>query len=103
IAILPDDRVVIRVNQSDLGQGVLTSNPMMIAEELECDWNKVQSVYAEPNRHMREHELYDHLHTEASSSVRLGRVLYQQAGASARAREETAGGARRDVCVCPIE
>src|SRR5512143_906998 len=44
IVILPDDRVVIRVNQSDLGQGVLTSNPMMIAEELQCDWSKVQSA-----------------------------------------------------------
>ena len=84
IVIGPDDRVLIRVNQSDMGQGVLTSNPMMICEELECDWSKVESMYAEPNRHVREHDLYDHLHTEASSSVRLGRVLYQQVGASAR-------------------
>src|SRR5438874_4555043 len=84
IVIAPDDRVLIRVNQSDLGQGVLTSNPMMICEELGCDWSNVQSVYAERNRHIRDHNLHDHLHTEASSSVRLGRVLYQQAGASAR-------------------
>src|SRR5215469_12015472 len=90
IVIGPDDRVLIRVNQSDLGQGVLTSNPMMICEELGCDWSKVQSVYAEPNRHIRQHNLYDHLHTEASSSVRLGRVLYQQAGASARERLKAA-------------
>src|SRR5882757_9936260 len=53
IVIGADDRVLIRVNQSDLGQGVLTSNPMMICEELECDWSKVQSVYAEPNRQDR--------------------------------------------------
>src|SRR5258708_13153470 len=85
--------ILIRVNQSDLGQGVLTSNPMMICEELECDWSKVQSVYAEPNRHIREHNLYDHLHTEASSSVRLGRALYQQAGASARERLKPAAAA----------
>jgi isoquinoline 1-oxidoreductase beta subunit len=103
IVIAPDDRVVIRVNQSDLGQGVLTSNPMMIAEELECDWSKVQSVYAEPNRHMREHELYDHLHTEASSSVRLGRVLYQQAGASARERLKAAAAQQWKVPVSEVE
>jgi isoquinoline 1-oxidoreductase beta subunit len=90
VVIGPDDRVLIRVNQSDLGQGVLTSNPMMICDELGCDWSKVQSVYAEPNRHIRQHNLYDHLHTEASSSVRLGRVLYQQAGASARERLKAA-------------
>src|SRR5207302_11120455 len=40
IVIAPDDRVLIRVNQSDLGQGVLTSNPMMICEELGCDFSK---------------------------------------------------------------
>src|SRR5215467_7169349 len=74
IVIGPDDRVLIRINQSDLGQGVLTSNPMMVCEELECDFDKVHSVYADPNRHVKEHNLYDHLHTEASSSVRLCRV-----------------------------
>ena len=84
IVIDPNDRVLIRVNQSELGQGVLTSNAMMICEELECDWSKVQSVYADPNRHIRQNNVYDHLHTGASSSVRLGRVLYQQA-APARA------------------
>src|ERR1700680_3049689 len=99
IVIRPDDSVLIRVNQSDLGQGVLTSNPMMICEELECDWSKVQSVYAEPNRHIREHNLYDHLHTEASSSVRLGRALYQQAGASARERLKAAAAEKWGVPV----
>jgi isoquinoline 1-oxidoreductase subunit beta len=103
IVIGPDDRVLIRVNQSDLGQGVLTSNPMMICEELECDWSKVQSVYAEPNRHIREHNLYDHLHTEASSSVRLGRALYQQAGASARERLKAAAAQEWGVPASEIE
>jgi isoquinoline 1-oxidoreductase beta subunit len=103
IVISPDDRVLIRVNQSDLGQGVLTSNPMIICEELECDWSKVQSVYADPNRHVREHNAYDHLHTEASSSVRLGRVLYQQAGASARERLKAAAALEWKVPVAEIE
>jgi isoquinoline 1-oxidoreductase beta subunit len=103
IVISPDDRVLIRVNQSDLGQGVLTSNPMIICEELECDWSKVQSVYADPNRHIREHNSYDHLHTEASSSVRLGRVLYQQVGASARERLKAAAAAEWKVPVSEID
>jgi isoquinoline 1-oxidoreductase beta subunit len=102
IVISPDDRVLIRVNQTDLGQGVLTSNPMMICEELECDWSKVQSVYVDPNRHVHEHNLYDHLHTEASSSVRLGRVLYQQAGASARERLKAAAAQVWSVPVSEI-
>jgi isoquinoline 1-oxidoreductase subunit beta len=102
IVIGPDDRVLIRVNQSELGQGVLTSNPMMICEELECDWAKVQAVYADPNRHIRQNRAYDHLHTEASSSVRLGRVLYQQAGASARERLKTAAAQQWGVPVAEV-
>ncbi len=102
IVIGPDDRVLIRVNQSELGQGVLTSNPMMICEELECDWAKVQAVYADPNRHLRQNHAYDHLHTEASSSVRLGRVLYQQAGASARERLKAAAAQQWGVPVAEV-
>src|SRR5215510_8018475 len=73
IVISPDDRVLIRVNQSEVGQGVLTSNPMMICEELECDFSKVESMFADPNRHVRENNAYRRLYTAASSSVRLGR------------------------------
>lgn len=102
IVIGPDDRVLIRVNQSELGQGVLTSNAMMICEELECDWSKVQSVYADPHRHINENYAYDHLHTEASSSVRLGRELYQQAGASARERLKAAAAQEWGVPVLEI-
>src|SRR5580765_2530911 len=102
IVIRADDTVLIRVNQTDLGQGVLTSNPMMICEELECDWSKVHSVYADPNRHVNEKNLYDHLHTEASSSVRLGRVLYQQAGASARERLKAAAAEKWGVPLAEI-
>ena len=102
IVIGPDDRVLIRVNQSEMGQGVLTSNPMMICEELECDWSKVQAVYADPNRHVRQNNVYDHLHTEASSSVRLGRVLYQQAGASARERLKAAAAQQWAVPVAEV-
>ena len=103
IVIAPDDRVLIRVNQSELGQGVLTSNPMMICEELECDWSKVESVFADPNRHLREKKLYDRLLTSASSSVRLGRVLYQQVGASARERLKAAAALEWGVPVAEIE
>ena len=102
IVIGSDDRVLIRVNQSEMGQGVLTSNPMMICEELECDWSKVQAVYADPNRHVRQNNVYDHLHTEASSSVRLGRVLYQQAGASARERLKAAAAQQWGVPVAEV-
>src|SRR5262245_27004963 len=54
IVIAPDDTVTIRIAQTELGQGVWTSNAMMIAEELQCDWSKVRPQYASANRDARE-------------------------------------------------
>ena len=86
LVIAPDDTVTIRIGQSEMGQGVITSCAMMVAEELECDWSKVQAEYVSVNRHFREGKVYKRLLTTSSSSVRLGRPYLQQAGASARER-----------------
>ena len=50
IAIDPDDSILIRYQRSEMGQGSMTALPMMIAEELQCDWSKVRIEYASPNR-----------------------------------------------------
>jgi isoquinoline 1-oxidoreductase beta subunit len=86
LMIAPDDTVTIRVGQSEMGQGVITSCAKMVAEELECDWSKVRAEYVSVNRHFRENKVYKRLTTTSSSSVRLGRPYLQQAGASARER-----------------
>jgi isoquinoline 1-oxidoreductase beta subunit len=41
VVIRPDDTVVIRIARSEMGQGTLTGLAQLVAEELECDWNKV--------------------------------------------------------------
>jgi isoquinoline 1-oxidoreductase subunit beta len=86
LMIAPDDTVTIRVGQSEMGQGVITSCAKMVAEELECDWSKVRAEYVSVNRHFRENKVYKRLVTTSSSSVRLSRPYLQQAGASARER-----------------
>ena len=86
VVIAPDDTVIIRIGQSEMGQGVITSCAKLLAEELECDWSKVRAEYVSVNRHFRENKLYKRLVTTSSSSVRLGRPYLQQAGASARER-----------------
>src|ERR1700739_2235089 len=86
VMIAPDDTVTIRIGQSEMGQGVITSCAKMIAEELECDWSKVRAAYVSVNRKVRENKVYKRLVTTSSSSVRLGRPYLQQAGASARER-----------------
>src|ERR1700704_408200 len=54
IVISPDDTVTVRIAQTELGQGVWTSNAMRVCEELQCDWTKVRPQYASANRDARE-------------------------------------------------
>ncbi len=42
IRIAADDSVTIIINKSEMGQGVYTSLPMLVVEELEADWNKIR-------------------------------------------------------------
>jgi isoquinoline 1-oxidoreductase beta subunit len=50
VVVAPDNTVTIRIAQTELGQGVWTSNAMMVCEELQCDWSKVRPQYASANR-----------------------------------------------------
>lgn len=54
LTIAPDDTVTIRIGQTEMGTGVFTSNSMMVAEELQCDWSKVRAEYASPRRNFIE-------------------------------------------------
>ncbi len=54
VVVAPDNSVTIRIAQTEIGQGVWTSNAMMVAEELQCDWSKVRPEYASINRDARE-------------------------------------------------
>jgi isoquinoline 1-oxidoreductase beta subunit len=54
VVVAPDDTVTVRIAQTELGQGVWTSNAMIVAEELQCDWSKVRPQYASANRDGKE-------------------------------------------------
>jgi isoquinoline 1-oxidoreductase beta subunit len=86
LLIEPDDAVVIRIARSEMGQGVMTSLAMLVAEELEADWRNVRVEYADVNRQMREGHPYGKMATDSSSAVRDSRELLQLAGAEARER-----------------
>src|SRR6185436_2369784 len=48
VRITPDNQVTILVARSEMGQGVATSMPMLVAEELEVDINKIKVDFAPP-------------------------------------------------------
>ena len=84
IRITPDGVIKLIINKSEMGQGVYTSLPMLIAEELDANWEKVQveaapatPEYTDPNYGMQV--------TGGSSSVRSSWQPFRQAGASAKA------------------
>ena len=97
IVIEPDDSVIVRVAKSEMGEGILTSLPMIVAEELACDWSKVRAEYASANRNIREKGVYKLMITGGSAAVRGSRPYLQQAGASARARLMEAAAKRWGV------
>lgn len=86
LAIEPDNSVIIRCAQAEMGEGVFTSLPMLIAEELEVDWQKVRVEYASSNRSLRENNVYGRMTTVGSYAIRGTRVAMQTAGANARER-----------------
>jgi len=84
IRIGTENLVTIIVNKSEMGQGVYTALPMLIAEELECDWTKIR-VEAAPVDPAYNHTEWGALQgTGGSSSVRSTWTQFRKAGATAR-------------------
>lgn len=84
IVIQPDETVVIRIARSELGQGSFTGLAMLVAEELECDWSKVRSEYADVNEHVRRNRIFGPMTTGGSRSIRDSHKYLREAGAAAR-------------------
>jgi len=97
IAIDPDDSILIRYQRAEMGQGSMTAVPMMLAEELQCDWSKVRIEYASANRNIREHKIYGDMFSNGSRSIKGSQERVQQVGASARERLIAAAAARWNV------
>ncbi len=83
IRIAPDERVTILVAKAEMGQGVYTSLPMLIAEELELDWNQIR-VAAAPAAPAYKHTVFGIQVTGGSTSVSSSWDQLRTVGASMR-------------------
>ena len=83
IRIGTDDIVTIIVNKSEMGQGVYTSLPMLVAEELEVDWSKIR-FEAAPVDPAYNHTQWGVQGTGGSTSVWSEWERLRKAGATAR-------------------
>ena len=46
LRIAPDETVTVLLAHSEMGQGTWTALPIVLAEELECDWSKIRVEHA---------------------------------------------------------
>ena len=87
-----DESVTIIVNKSEMGQGVYTSLPMLVAEELCCDWKRVV-FQASPVAPEYNHSQFGPIMvTGGSTSVRSEWDRLSLAGAAAREMLVSCGG-----------
>jgi isoquinoline 1-oxidoreductase subunit beta len=86
IRITPDNQVTVVCAQSEMGQGVLTAIPMLVAEELEADWSTIRVEQAPSNpAYGNPHPAFGGLQaTGGSASVRGFWEPMRKAGATAR-------------------
>ena len=89
VHIAPDNTVTILLKHSEMGQGVWTSLPMALAEELDCDWANVRAEPA-PAAPAYAHTAFGMQMTGGSTSTWESFDQLRQAGAMARALLVTA-------------
>jgi isoquinoline 1-oxidoreductase beta subunit len=69
VTIATDDTVAIMSPAAEMGQGSLTSLPLILAEELDADWSKVRVVVAPPNDDLYKNPSFGFMYTAGSNAV----------------------------------
>jgi isoquinoline 1-oxidoreductase subunit beta len=69
VTISTDDTVAIMSPAAEMGQGSLTSLPLILAEELDADWSKVRVVVAPPNDDLYKNPSFGFMYTAGSNAV----------------------------------
>ena len=91
LGLEPDGRVIIIAHRSEMGTGIRTSLPMIVAEELEADWTrvKIEQAIGDPK--------YGSQDTDGSESIRDFYDPMREAGATARMMLERAAASKWGV------
>jgi isoquinoline 1-oxidoreductase beta subunit len=98
VAIAPDGLVTIIAARSEMGTGIRTSLPMVVADEMEADWTRVQ-VRQAPGDEAK----YGNQDTDGSRSTRHYLIPMRQVGAAARMMLEAAAAKRWNVAVTEVK
>jgi isoquinoline 1-oxidoreductase beta subunit len=98
VAIASDGTVTIVAHRAEMGTGVRTSLPMIVAEEMEADWSrvKVQQAHGDEVK-------FGNQDTDGSRSTRHYLLPMREIGASARTMLETAAAKRWGVPAAEVK
>ncbi len=102
IKIAGDNTVTMMVASAEMGQGVYTSLPMLIAEELEVDWQQVKAEMA-PVAPDYVQAIFNIQGTGGSTSIRAWHEVLRQVGANVRRHLIMAAAADMNVAVLDCE
>src|SRR3954465_4342990 len=92
VAVAPDGTVTILAHRAEMGTGVRTSLPLIVAEEMEADWARVKVEQAHGDE-----VKFGNQDTDGSRSTRHYLIPMRQIGASARTMLESAAAKRWGV------
>lgn len=92
LSISSDNIVSIIAHRSEMGQGIRTSLPMIVADEMGADWKSVRIIQADGDE-----EKYGNQNTDGSFSVRMFYEPMRKAGATARTMLISAAAKEWDV------
>jgi isoquinoline 1-oxidoreductase beta subunit len=84
VVVKPNDDVVVRIVRSEMGQGTITGLAQMVAEELECDWKKVNYDYPSPAESLKRKAVWGSYSTGGSRGIRTSEQYVRKGGAAAR-------------------
>ena len=84
VVIHPDDRVILRMARSEMGQGTRTGLVQLIAEELHCDWSRVTTEYVTPGQSLARNRAWGAFLTAGSQGIRQSQDYVRRGGAAAR-------------------
>lgn len=90
--------VTIICHRSEMGQGIRTSLPMVLADELEADWSRVRVEQAPGDE-----KTFGSQNTDGSSSIREFLVPFREAGATARTLLEQAAAKQWGVPATQVQ
>ncbi len=103
VRITPDDRVTVLMGKSEMGQGIHTALPMIVADELDADWNQVRIESAPVREEYDDPDAQQGHVTYGSTSVRHLYEPMRKAGAAGREMLLQAAAQKWDVPVSECE